>query len=89
MKPYIDKQIDETSWIRTFDPSISDSEEYVWHRDTEDRYITVLEGTDWMFQFDNELPKMINSISNLFIPKMVYHRLIPGKSVLKLLIEER
>lgn len=89
MKPYTDEILEQKTWIRTFDPHSTKPEEFVWHRDTEDRCITVLEGTDWMFQFDNELPKVINTNSSFFIPKMVYHRLIPGNTKLKIKIEEQ
>ena len=89
MKPYIDEHIDENTWIRTFDPDVTNSEEYVWHRDKNDRFITVLEGEGWMFQFDDELPKNINITEMLFIPKMMYHRLIKGKTELRIKIHEK
>jgi quercetin dioxygenase-like cupin family protein len=88
VKPYIDEKISEHSWTRTFDPNVSDSEEYIWHRDTEDRTVTVLEGNGWKFQLDNQLPKYINTNDTVLIPKMVYHRIIPCDSVLKILIKE-
>ncbi len=87
-KPYTDEKISDNSWIRTFDPSVTDSEEYVWHRDDRDRIVTVLEGKGWKFQFDDDVPKMINSSDKLVIPKGVYHRLIVGNTCLKLKIEE-
>jgi len=89
MKPYIDERIDDTSWVRTFDPNVTESEEYVWHRDYYDREVIVLEGEGWQFQFDNELPKSINIGNKLFISKMIYHRLLPGDSKLKIEIRER
>ena len=85
---YIDEKLSDTSWIREFDPEITESEEYVWHRDLNDRDVEILEGTDWKFQFDNELPFFINSNNTIHIPKMVYHRLIPGKSKLRIKINE-
>ena len=87
-KPYIDERINETTWIRTFDPEITDSEEYVWHRDHKDRIVTVLEGEGWQFQFDEQVPQMINSFDVIRIPKDTYHRLIIGKTILKIKIEE-
>jgi hypothetical protein len=86
-KPYNDIKICETSWIREFCPNES-AEDYVWHRDLEDRHIVVLEGCGWMFQFDNELPFFINKNDDFFVPKMVYHRIIPGTSSLKVRIDE-
>jgi hypothetical protein len=88
MKPYLDEKLSEHCWIRTFDPTVSDNEEYVWHRDHNDREVEVLEGSDWKFQFDNELPFVINIGDKLTIPKMVYHRLIPGQTKLRIKINE-
>ena len=87
-KPYVDERIDANSWIRTFDPVVSDSDEYVWHRDHKDRIVTVLEGEGWQFQFDDRVPEMINKTDVLHIPKDTYHRLIIGKTRLKIKIEE-
>jgi quercetin dioxygenase-like cupin family protein len=87
-KPYIDTKLSENEWIREFDPSISESEEYVWHRDTRDRTVLVLDGEGWKFQFDEELPQIINKGKELKIPKLVYHRLVPGSTNLKIKITE-
>jgi hypothetical protein len=87
-KPYTDTRISDTEWIREFDPAVTDSEEYVWHRDLKDRTVIVLEGNDWKFQFDDDLPKVINKDNRIFIPKGVYHRLIPGTEKLKIIITE-
>lgn len=85
---YIDEKLSETSWIREFDPSVTESEEYVWHRDRNDRVVEVLEGEGWKFQFDNELPFFINRKNTFSVPKMVYHRIIPGKTKLRIKINE-
>lgn len=87
-EPYRDSIISNNKWIREFDPSVADSEEYVWHRDKKDREVTVLEGEGWKFQFDDELPQIINKEDKLFVPKMMYHRLLAGRTKLKIHIEE-
>lgn len=87
-KPYIDETICEHSWIRTFDPFVTDSIEYVWHRDSKSRNVTVLEGEGWLFQTDNEMPKNINKGNEFYIEKMVYHRLLVGSTPLVIKIEE-
>lgn len=69
-RPYI-----EQGEVRTFTQDIGE-EELVWHRDREDRVIDAHHTTDWMFQFDNQLPGKITR--SLFIPKNTYHRLIKG-----------
>jgi mannose-6-phosphate isomerase-like protein (cupin superfamily) len=87
-KPYRDERLTDDIWLRTFDPTITSSDEYVWHRDERDRVITVLEGEGWQFQFDNEIPIRINRNDEFIIPKQVYHRIIVGNTPLKLRIEE-
>lgn len=87
-KPYNDVIINNSYRIREFDPTRSNSNDYVWHRDLNDRNITIIDGEGWMFQFDNELPQSINIGDKIFVPKMVYHRLLIGKTKLKLHIEE-
>ena len=86
--PYKDEILTDNSWIRTFDKSITESEEYVWHRDNKDRIVTVVDGTGWQFQFDNEIPIQLNRSDVINIPKHTYHRLIVGLTELKLKIEE-
>jgi hypothetical protein len=84
VNPY--SQIRENNLIvRTFSQDI-DEEELVWHRDREDREVTVLEETDWQFQFDNELPQVLKN--TIFIPKNTYHRLIKGTGELNVHIIE-
>lgn len=87
-RPYRDEWIAEGVRIRTFDPSVSNSEEYIWHKDAKDRVVTVIEGDDWKFQFDDELPISINSGDVIKVPKQVYHRIIVGSTPLKIRIEE-
>ena len=72
---------------RIFDLSV-DNEELVWHRDRKTRFVKVLEGVGWKFQFDNELPKEIGPGSTIHINKKCYHRLIKGSTPLKVRIVE-
>ena len=62
-------------------------EEFVWHRDREKRRVTVLEGEGWQFQFEMKLPMLLREEQIFEIPKMMYHRLIKGKTDLVLRIE--
>ena len=57
MKPYTQTHNDNII-NRKFTQDIDDSE-LVWHRDERDRKVTVLQETDWLFQFDNEIPKVV------------------------------
>ena len=86
-KPYNDIAICDGVWIREFSPNEA-NEDYVWHRDHEDRCVKVLDGCGWRFQFDNELPFFINKDDEFFVPKMVYHRIIPGTTSLRIKIDE-
>lgn len=87
--PYVDEPIDSHSWIRTFDPAVTNSEEYIWHMDKKDRTIQVLDGQGWKFQFDNKLPFIINKGDIIEIKCMSYHRLIPNNSKLRIKINEK
>jgi len=79
--PFKEVKILNNIFIREFSQD-TDSEEYMWHRDRENRIIENLETTDWLIQLDNELPKVIQS--QVFIPMGVYHRLIKGTGNLKI-----
>ena len=82
--PYSERRKDNLI-VRTFSQDI-DEKELVWHRDRQDREVTVLEETDWQFQFDNELPQVLKN--TIFIPKNTYHRLIKGTGELNVHIIE-
>ena len=84
MNPYSERRKDNLI-VRTFSQDI-DEEELVWHREREDRQVTILEETDWQFQFDNELPQVLKN--TIFIPKNTYHRLIKGTGELNVHIIE-
>jgi hypothetical protein len=75
----------EKGEIRTFSQNINE-EELVWHKDREDRIIDPVYPTDWMFQFDNQLP--VNITRLLFITKNTYHRLIKGTGDLTIKVEK-
>lgn len=77
--------IQEGYHIREFSDE-TDPKEFVWHRDREDRIVYPTHLTDWLFQMDNELPRIIES--EIFIPKGVYHRIIKGSGKLVLKIKK-
>ena len=82
------KQIEkEGKLIRTFTPDV-ESEELKWHQDLKDRKVTVIDGGDWKFQMEDSLPTKLESAKQLFIPKLVWHRVIKGKGNLVVEIEE-
>ena len=79
--PFRETKLDNNVFIREFSND-TDSGEFMWHRDREDRIIESIGKTDWLIQIDNELPKEINK--EVFIPMGVYHRLIKGTNDLKI-----
>jgi hypothetical protein len=79
--PFIEEKLSDNIFIRVFEQS-TDSGEFMWHRDREDRIIESINETDWMIQLDDELPKLIKD--KIFIPMGVYHRLIKGTGNLKI-----
>lgn len=81
MLPFIEEKISENTFIREFKQE-TDSGEFMWHRDREDRIIESINKTDWMIQIDNQLPKKIEG--EIEIPMGVYHRLIKGTGDLKI-----
>ena len=81
MLPFIEEKLDVNTFIRDFKQD-TDSGDFHWHRDHEDRIIESIGETDWMIQLDNQLPMLINE--KVFIPKGMYHRVIKGTGDLKI-----
>lgn len=81
--PFLEEWISENESIRTFN-SNTDSEEFKWHFDEEDRIVEPLHENDWEFQFDNLLPQKMNS--KFYIKSGAWHRLIKGSGELKVRI---
>lgn len=79
--PFQETKLDNNVFIREFYQD-TDSGDYLWHRDRENRIIESIGDTDWMIQLDDELPKVIQG--EVFIPMGVYHRVIKGTGDLKI-----
>jgi quercetin dioxygenase-like cupin family protein len=86
VKPYREK-VNGNIKHRVFNKN-TDTHELVWHRDKNDREVTIVEGNGWMFQMDNKLPISLNNGDVLYIPKNTYHRVIRGIGDLKIKIKE-
>lgn len=82
-KPYTQIKLSENEVIREFSKDV-DNSEMVWHRDKEDREVEPVGKTDWMYQLDNQIPKIIEG--KIFIPKETFHRVIKGTGDLKVKI---
>ena len=78
--PFQENKLNDNTFIREFKQD-TDSGDFMWHRDHENRIIESIGETDWMIQIDNELPKVIDKV---FIPMGIYHRIIKGTGDLKI-----
>ena len=85
MLPFKEEIISDNVFIREFYQD-TDSGEFMWHRDREDRIIESIGETDWKIQLDDELPKVIQG--EVFIPMGVYHRVIKGTGDLKIRLQK-
>jgi hypothetical protein len=83
MKIYNDIFVNDYTFIRGF-CNETDETELKWHYDEQDRVIESVSQTDWLFQFDNELPISLNQ--PIAIKKGIIHRLIKGSGDLQLKI---
>jgi hypothetical protein len=85
MLPFQENKLSDNTFIREFKQD-TDSGEFMWHRDYENRIVESIGDTDWLIQIDNELPKQINE--KVFIPMGAYHRLIKGTEDLKIKLKK-
>ena len=83
--PFKEEIVSNNVFIREFKQD-TDSGEFMWHRDFEDRVIESISKTDWQIQLDDELPKVIQG--EVFIPMGVYHRVIKGTGDLKIKLQK-
>ena len=56
--------------IRTIE---NDDENFVWHRDAENRRVTLMKGNNWYLQMANTLPKLLKKNEEVFIEKEKWH----------------
>jgi len=85
MLPFKEEKVSDDIYIRVFSQR-TDSGEFMWHRDREDRIIESLGETDWQIQLDNKLPEVIKGM--VFIPRGEYHRLIKGTGDLRIRLQK-
>jgi hypothetical protein len=82
-KPYTDIVEADGTVSRLFSASVK-PEDLKWHMDDEDRIITVLDKTNWQFQFEDQLPVPLNK--PIFIRRHQWHRLVKGDGPLMISI---
>lgn len=86
-RPFVDSRLSDDTILRKFDHRLS-SDEYVWHRDPTDREVTVMEGSGWYIQFDNQLPISLREGHTYTIPRGTWHRVIKGDVPMSVMIVE-
>jgi len=84
---YTQENFSENKFKRIFSVNV-DSSELQWHRDAKNRMVEVIQGGDWKFQMEDELPISLTNGMILYISKEVYHRIIKGSDDLIILITE-
>ena len=75
--PYKEVHVSGKLYLREFKSTVNE-EELIWHLDKEDRIISVVKGSNWKLQLDNQLPVKLSENKEYHIPKLTYHRLIKG-----------
>ena len=63
----------ENGNIRTIE---NNDEHFVWHRDAENRRITLIDGNNWYLQMEHTLPKLLKKNEEVFIEKEKWHRVL-------------
>ena len=58
----------------------------VWHQDPENRTVLIEEGSGWMLQLDNELPRALVEGQTYKIPRFVWHRLLVAEQATELTV---
>jgi hypothetical protein len=83
--PFKETKLSENIYLRKFSQE-TDSGEFFWHRDREDRIVESINQTDWQVQIDNQLPQDLNN--PVFIPMGVYHRIIKGAGDVEIKVQK-
>jgi quercetin dioxygenase-like cupin family protein len=86
-REYTDKFINPNTRIRRITKEAVDGE-LTWHRDASDRVVTVLEGSGWKLQFDNQIPFNVEPGDRISVQANAWHRVIPGSGDLVMEIKE-
>ena len=83
--PFKEEHLGDNTYLRNF-KNETDSGQFTWHRDREDRIIESTHQTDWQVQIDDQLPQ--NMSTPIFIPKGIYHRVIKGTGDLEIKVQK-
>jgi len=81
--PYDETHLAGNVYIRRFSQD-ANPDWLKWHWDEQKRVVRVIKDSDWMFQYDNELPIKLTKGTTVTIPEGKYHRVIKGSTSLEL-----
>lgn len=87
MPPYTERHLKDGRILREFSDRVNEHE-LEWHMDHHDRRVTVIEGHGWKLQLEEGLPFDILEGKTYSIPRESWHRVIKGKTHLKIAIDE-
>ena len=76
--PFQEQKLGGSKVVRTFSEDV-ESSELIWHRDKEERIVTILEGDEWGLQLDNQMPLKLQVGKQYIIPQEEWHRVIKGR----------
>ena len=86
--PFNEELVSENVYRRTFAEGVDD-DELIWHRDHEERVITVVESNGWKFQAENELPIYLTPGDQVTVKAEEWHRVIKGEGNLVVEVHKR
>ena len=86
--PFSEELVSENVYRRTFAEGVDD-DELIWHRDHEERVITVVESNGWKFQAENELPIYLTPGDQVTVKAEEWHRVIKGEGNLVVEVHKR
>jgi len=81
MKPYKQVKIGKIIF-RLFYKKDDRNLHYKWHQDENSRNVWFLPFGKWQLQFNEKLPEQISPLCIYWIPKGLYHRIIPKSGYL-------
>ena len=86
--PFSEELVSENVYLRTFAEGI-DNDELIWHRDHEDRVITVVESNGWKFQAEDKLPIDLATGDRIEVKAEEWHRVIKGQGDLVVEVQKK
>ena len=85
-RPYKEKR-KNGNLVREFS-SDSNPDDLIWHKDKQDRVVTVVKSNGWKLQMESGLPFDLTEGKNYKIPAFSWHRILKGRGNLLIKIKE-